>query len=214
LPALSANQQILVSQLRYFPQAETDADRLESGGGRDVVTGEQAQEGLVEIMFTVGNSGVAQTARYAVRLVGTSDGAQWKLSRRISAAAPVAPEQPQTQSKEGAQTLDLPTPPPANLPPNAIANGPYQGVVCQPLTLSAAGSSDPENSVLAYQWDFGDGSPPEQSASPTHLYAAPGTFTATLKVTNNLGLSGQSTAIVTISPPGLEPNCEATLCCQ
>lgn len=36
----------------------------------------------------------------------------------------------------------------------------------------------------AYDWDFGDGSPHDSSQSPTHSYASPGIYTATLTVTD------------------------------
>jgi len=37
--------------------------------------------------------------------------------------------------------------------------------------------------ATAYQWNFGDGSPVVTETSPTHLYAAPGTYTAVLTAT-------------------------------
>ncbi len=209
LPALSGNVNISVSQLRYYPQLETDPDRLESGAGRDVVTGEQAQEGLVEIAFTV-NGSALQTARYNMRLVGTPAGGQWKILSRGPLNSVASPALPQLQSGANSETFTPPTPipappTPANQPPVAAANGPYTGVVCQPVTFSAAGSTDPEGGPLNYVWSFGDDTPPEQSASPTHLYAAPGSYMAMLTVTDNAGLSAQSTAQVTISAASPSP---------
>jgi hypothetical protein len=40
-----------VKALQYFPQIETDPDLLTTGGGRDVVTGEQAQANAVDVVF-------------------------------------------------------------------------------------------------------------------------------------------------------------------
>ena len=76
LPSFSGNQNISISQLRYHPHLETDPDLLETGGGRDVVTGEQAQENLVDIIFTV-NGAPLETRRYEMRLVE----GQWKILR-------------------------------------------------------------------------------------------------------------------------------------
>jgi hypothetical protein len=41
--------------------------------------------------------------------------------------------------------------------------------------------------ALNYTWDFGDGSPTETSAAPTHTYAAAGTYTVTLTA---VGITG------------------------
>jgi hypothetical protein len=76
LPNFGGNQNISISQLRYYPHLETDPDLLETGGGRDVVTGEQAQENLVDIIFTV-NGAPLETRRYEMRLVE----GQWKILR-------------------------------------------------------------------------------------------------------------------------------------
>src|SRR5262249_39558945 len=56
-----------------------------------------------------------------------------------------------------------------------------------PLTaaLSSAGSADPDGTIVASDWDFGDGSPRSSDANPSHVYADPGTYTATLTVTDD-----------------------------
>ena len=61
-----------------------------------------------------------------------------------------------------------------------------------PLTVKFDGSasSDPDaGDTLTYIWDFGDGTTPTETtaASVTHVYASPGTFTATLTVRDNPG---------------------------
>jgi len=205
LPSFSGNQNISISQLRYFPQLETDPDLLETGGGRDVVTGEQAQIGLVEIVLSANDSPL-QIGRYEMRLV---DG-QWKILRVL----PPAPS-PAIASPQGTpEAFTPPTPTPTNIPPTAKANGPYTALVCQPVTFSAAGSSDPDGAITSYQWDFGDGSPTASGESPTHTYTSLGPYTATLKVIDNAGLSGQDIASVTIMiPPPPQPKCGPPACC-
>ncbi|MDX1521787.1 MAG: hypothetical protein R3264_09185 [Anaerolineae bacterium] len=81
LPQLSGVPNLSVTHLLYYPQLETDPDLLVEGGGRDVVTGEQGQENVVEISFNVnvGGSVTEQTLRYEMRLI---DG-QWKIVRRL-----------------------------------------------------------------------------------------------------------------------------------
>jgi PKD repeat protein len=61
-----------------------------------------------------------------------------------------------------------PTP---NQPPVAEVNGPYTGMEDAAITLSAAGSSDPDGDVLSYTWDFGDGSSLTTTSTTTaHTY--------------------------------------------
>jgi PKD repeat protein len=89
----------------------------------------------------------------------------------------------------------------ANQAPLADANGPYTGTTGTPVTFSATGSSDPDGSIATYAWTFGDGAS-GTGASPAHAYASPGTYAATLTVTDNLGLTGSATAQVSIAPAG------------
>jgi PKD repeat protein len=59
-----------------------------------------------------------------------------------------------------------------------------------PLAVSfdSAGSVDADGTIATYAWDFGDGSPVEHGATASHSYG-PGTFTATLTVTDDDGAS-------------------------
>ncbi|MFY9717382.1 MAG: PKD domain-containing protein [Thermoplasmata archaeon] len=51
-----------------------------------------------------------------------------------------------------------------------------------------------------YAWNFGDGSPISAAADPTHTYAAAGTYTVTLNVTDSIGSWNQTTFTVTVDP--------------
>ncbi len=73
-----------------------------------------------------------------------------------------------------------------------------------PLTvnLSGAESSDP-GSITAYAWDFGDGTT-STSVSPTKVFTEAGDNLVTLTVTDNDGLTGTATrviSILTLDPP-------------
>jgi PKD repeat protein len=62
-----------------------------------------------------------------------------------------------------------------------------------PLTVnfSSAGSRDPDGGAITYLWNFGDGSTSSE-ANPVHTYTTPGTYTATLKVTDPSGATATS----------------------
>ncbi|MGZ4067953.1 MAG: PKD domain-containing protein, partial [Bacteroidia bacterium] len=55
------------------------------------------------------------------------------------------------------------------------------------------------NGVYNYlMWDFGDGTKDSSNVTPTHTYAAPGTYTVSLTLSN--GCPGTHTAVVTVYP--------------
>ena len=90
---------------------------------------------------------------------------------------------------------------PVNDPPTADHGGPYSGGVGVTLTFDGSGSSDPEGDALTYTWDFGD-SATGAGISPSHTYAAAGSYTATLTVNDgNVDSAPVSTSVVIEVPP-------------
>jgi len=87
----------------------------------------------------------------------------------------------------------------ANKPPVAVITGPIHARKGETVTFSAEGSYDPDNSIVKYQWDFGDGhgswgSEPEVE----HKFDLPERvsgqwFTVTLAVIDDLGGISEST---------------------
>jgi hypothetical protein len=87
-----------------------------------------------------------------------------------------------------------------NQPPVAEANGPYSCNLGDTVTLSSAGSTDPDGTIVLYEWDLdNNGSFETTGASPTFSCTTQGTFTVTLKVTDNDGLTDTDTATVTVN---------------
>jgi PKD repeat protein/lysophospholipase L1-like esterase len=88
--------------------------------------------------------------------------------------------------------------------PFANPGGSYAGLACIPVTFSGQRSSDPQGEALLYAWNFGDGSSNGTGVSPSHTYAAPGTYAVSLTLTNSSGLSATATtqAIISARPPG------------
>jgi PKD repeat protein len=91
------------------------------------------------------------------------------------------------------------TPPPSYSPPTAAFSAPSgnEGV---PMTLSGAGSTDPNpGGSLSYAWSFGDGSPAGTGRTITHAFQA-GTWTVTLTVTDSAsGLKGSASHLVAVA---------------
>ncbi len=77
-------------------------------------------------------------------------------------------------------------------PPAADADGPYAGVKDVPVNFDGTGSSSPDGSPLTFLWDFGDGGT-GSGATPSHSYAATGTYLVTLQVSDDCGFGDDVT---------------------
>ncbi len=89
---------------------------------------------------------------------------------------------------------------PENLPPVADAGGPYSCDRYETIMLDGGGSEDPDGDIVSYEWDFGDGWT-GTGVTPSHVYASTGTYTVTLTVTDDGGLTGGASTTVTVSKP-------------
>ena len=83
-------------------------------------------------------------------------------------------------------------------------NVPYTEAVA----LDASDSFDPDNELLSFNWDFGDGQTSTQ-ANPTHSYKYPGDYTVILKASDGLNETIKKQAIkiagqVTLLPEALK----------
>lgn len=74
-------------------------------------------------------------------------------------------------------------------------------------SFDATASSDPDGSITAYAWDFGDGDTGTGSTA-THSYSVPGSYLVTLVVTDNQGATGTLTQSVTVSAANTSPTAE------
>ncbi|MEQ1531358.1 MAG: PKD domain-containing protein, partial [Methylococcales bacterium] len=70
-----------------------------------------------------------------------------------------------------------------------------------PLTVSfkGTGSADPDGAISSYDWNYGDGTTNGTSATVSHVYNTPGSYSATLTVTDNSGLKNSSTQTITVT---------------
>jgi PKD repeat protein len=79
----------------------------------------------------------------------------------------------------------------------ADASAPVTGAAPLAVNFSSVGSYDPDGSIAAYDWDFGDGTG-STAASPVKSYTAPGTYTASLVVVDNSGLSSVADTVTIV----------------
>jgi hypothetical protein len=61
-------------------------------------------------------------------------------------------------------------------------------------------SVDPDGVIVRYEWFFGDGSKVEYAPDQAHVFRRTGTFSVTLRVTDNFGAQGIRTATITVIP--------------
>ncbi len=132
---------------------------------------------------TTRDTGTSPTATYAFSTRGV-----YTVSLTITNSAGV--------TFTGTETITVDTPPAGVLPVSPIIATPGQSVSLDGSDSTAATGG----TIRSYTWNFGDGTAPITAGSPsaTHVYINPGTYTATLAVTDNLGVTADTAAAQTV----------------
>jgi len=102
----------------------------------------------------------------------------------------------------------------ANLPPTAVAvAAPTTVAKGSSVTFDGSGSSDPDDTNLTYQWNFGNGSPVANGVSVNYTYPNGGTYTAILTVTDDNNDSATASVVITVNnaPPVAEAGPDQTI---
>jgi PKD repeat protein len=93
-----------------------------------------------------------------------------------------------------------------NQPPTArLTADPNFGEAPLPVSFDAAASADPDGSLVAWDWDFGDGAT-DSGESVSHTYDTAGDHTVTLTVTDDGGASSTATTTVTVTAASIPPS--------
>ncbi len=78
-----------------------------------------------------------------------------------------------------------------NLAPVADAGRNRTALTGEGLSFDAGGSDDADGNIIAYRWDFGDGTK-SSKRQVSHAFQRPGTYTVTLNVVDDSGLENNS----------------------
>jgi vibriolysin len=110
-------------------------------------------------------------------------------------------------------------PDPVHVPPTAaFFYSPVSPIYASlsPVTFNAEGSTDTDGQIVSYNWDFGDGTPPQAMTSPVIVHTFPDvsrcitiTYGVSLRVVDNAGSQGVTSAQVTVTelPVPTDPAC-------
>ena len=87
-----------------------------------------------------------------------------------------------------------------NSPPVADADGPYTGVVGEPITFNGTGSYDPDGTIVSYEWDLDDDGEFDDAngPTPTMTWDAPYSGNISLRVTDNDGATDIDSTTLTV----------------
>ncbi len=96
-------------------------------------------------------------------------------------------------------------PPSDNQPPVAEAGANQIVDVGDIVYFDGSSSYDPDDTIIKYEWDFGDGSIKKVEMRPRHIYNIPGNYIVTLTVTDNNNATDTDSCIIavlhSIQPP-------------
>jgi hypothetical protein len=103
-----------------------------------------------------------------------------------------------TSAKIGVCVDILAGSPPNQAPVAVFTTSVAAGTAPITVSMDAGASYDADGTITSYYWDFGDGTY-GTGATTSHEYAAEGTFTPILTVTDSFGLTGQAWKNVDVS---------------
>jgi PKD repeat protein len=85
-------------------------------------------------------------------------------------------------------------------PEASFTYSPFNPQVNEPINFDASSCSDADGTIVSYSWDFGDGDT-SNSQNPLHLYDQEASYTVTLTVIDDDGLTDTSTVNIEVAIP-------------
>lgn len=141
----------------------------------------------------------------------------WQLTaaNSITRLADVGLSGPSLSTSVPAQSVTLFVIPESGAPANQspVANmtaSPATGAAPLVVAFDGRASADPDGSITAYAWAFGDGGT-ASGATTSHTYPAAGTFIAQLTVTDHQGATNSTSATISVTPEATAPAAPSNL---
>ena len=193
--------------------ADIDMFRITSGAGTlSVAVATAARSANLDVLLELrdANGAVLASSNLADALAGSLNvsvpaGTYYIAVQGVGKGDPLADGYSDYGSL-GQYQLTGTVPAAAGQPPVAAASAtPSSGTVPLNVVLSSTGSSDPDGTIVAFEWNFGDGTAVATTASASHVYSAAGTYNAVLKVTDNAGLTATRSVTITATSPVVVP---------
>ncbi len=147
----------------------------------------------VDASMTVDPDGTI--ASYAWNFGDSSTGAGKTVSHSYTAAGTYVVVLTATDNRGATSKVSHSVTVGANKPPTAN----FTSVIANlKVTADASTSSDADGTIASYAWNFGDGTT-ATGKTAAHTYAADGSYTVTLTVTDDLGATDSATQSVTVA---------------
>ena len=144
---------------------------------------------------------------------GTITDYSWNFGDGTTADAGTTPTTSHTYTSPGIYTITLTTTDDLGVsatasrhvtvdaaPTASFTAWPNPSTLGVPANFNAGASIDPEGTITDYSWNFGDGNT-ATGADLSHAFAAPGTYTVILTVTNDAGQTATTSQTVTVDSP-------------
>jgi PKD repeat protein len=77
---------------------------------------------------------------------------------------------------------------------------PYGAKAGVPILFDGSKSVDPDGTIAAYSWDFGDATPLGSESTLTHTFGQAGNYTVTLTVTDDSGSTAFTSQVISVGP--------------
>jgi len=90
-------------------------------------------------------------------------------------------------------------------PHAAFTYSPLHPKVYEDIVFNASDSTPDGGYIIAYEWNFGDGSPFKSGVIVTHNYTTPGSYTVTLNVTDSEGKWDTESKTIEVQQPPPKP---------
>ncbi|HWV50455.1 MAG TPA: PKD domain-containing protein, partial [Microbacterium sp.] len=182
------------------------------GGGSFVLPGAYVAGQQLHVRMSALGSGTTNLGA-KVWVEGTPEPSAWQLQATDTTAELQAPGSISIRTSASAASTvpslvlgfddlrvvsgDVAGPPTPNQAPTASFTSTTDGLT---VGVDASGSTDPDGSIAAATWDFGDGKT-ATGLTASNVYATAGTYTVTLTVTDDDGATATSTETVIVSDP-------------